>query len=205
MSRNRNCRNRERMGQVEIYSDDSFRAALQQKAGIAFEQFAVVAVNAGNKKVILLAGTTLDSGNDAGAISVSDFVGDDAQSEGPPLAQGAGKKIGAIVQLAGGGNDALAGRLGDVFGGWSVVQNGRNRSRRESHVGRDRLKRDCIPVRRRCGFVLTHMGRHPPQINVLAGAATMLRLGCPIIYTAREKTVVIQNQEINERIAQNGW
>src|SRR5260370_36732747 len=60
MSRNGNCRDGQRMGQVEIYSDDSFGATLQQKTRITLEQFKVVAGDAAQETINCLTRAGVD-------------------------------------------------------------------------------------------------------------------------------------------------
>ncbi len=56
---------RDGIGLVVIHRNDAFSARLHEQAGIALEQFAIVAVNPGQEEVGPLPHAALDAGDDA--------------------------------------------------------------------------------------------------------------------------------------------
>jgi hypothetical protein len=57
----RDSRHLKRVGKIEIYGDDSFRAALQQESGVFVKELGIMAVHAGDKEVALLPGAIFNA------------------------------------------------------------------------------------------------------------------------------------------------
>ena len=74
------------MCQIKIDRNDSFRTPLNQQARIPFEQIAIVPMDSGDKEIITLPGSVLDASDNAGAVAIPNFVGDDSDSHGASFA-----------------------------------------------------------------------------------------------------------------------
>src|ERR1700686_2729473 len=113
-----NCyrRNGKRVREVEIQGDQPPGSALQQQARIFFEKLWIVAMHTGHEEIIFLSRTVLNSRDNRGTVPVSDLMCDHADGKCSLLAERTGKKVGAIVELSGGGNDSFTGSLGNVLG-----------------------------------------------------------------------------------------
>src|SRR5258708_6994811 len=160
--RNRYRRNWQRMRQIEVHGDDSLRSALQQQAGILLKQLGIMAMNAGHKKIIPVAGAVLNPGNDCRTVPVADFVRNHANGEGPLSAQRLGKEIWPIIQLPRCCNNPFPSGFGDMFGRRRIIQHCRHCARREPHMRGHRLEGDCAPVRVRLFAVLCHAFHRAP-------------------------------------------
>jgi len=142
------------VGQVEINGYETFHAALQQDRSVALQQLRIVTVDASKKKIVLGAKEILHSCNDRGAISVAYLVGNNSDGIGSFLSQGTGKEVGLVIKFADGGQDAIPGVHGNVLRRRGVVDNSRNRARRELDMLGDGLQRD-----RPLGFLATLFSR----------------------------------------------
>ena len=96
-----------------INGNNAFDAAGEQQLGIGALEVIVMAVRDGEKKVIILSQEGLDTADDGRAVGIADFLGNHAHRVGALHAERTREKIWAIVELASGLDDTIAGFFGD--------------------------------------------------------------------------------------------
>ena len=111
----------------------------------------------GEKEIIALAEKFFDAADDTGAITVTDFLENDADGEGALDAKRARKHVGAVVKFTRSGEDALASGFGDRARRSGIVKNGRDGARSQPDVLCDFFQRDDIFFG---GFFTFHENTH---------------------------------------------
>ena len=142
-----NGRNRVLLVNGGVNGNDAFDAAGEKQLGIRAHEFVVMAVGDGEKKEIVLAEEGFDAADDRCAVSIADFLGDDADGVAALDAERTREEIRAIVELVSGLDDAIAGAFGDGAGGGRIVENTGNGSRRKVEMQSERLESNCRRLR----------------------------------------------------------
>ena len=107
VSRHRDHGHRERKSPGSIDRDQAIDRALQEEPRIFVDQVGAVAVAYDKVEVPFLQEMVFHTAHDRGGIAVADFRDDDADGEAALGAQGAGKKVGTVFVLPGGGKNAV--------------------------------------------------------------------------------------------------
>src|SRR5215813_11808129 len=100
MTGHSNRRQGKRVRQIQVNSDKSFDAALQQQLRVLVEQLGIVTVDSGQEKIATVAQVAFNSCNDGSAIRIADFLGNDADGIGSLAAQAAGQEIRLVIQFS---------------------------------------------------------------------------------------------------------
>lgn len=96
-----------------VNCNDAFGAAGKKQLGIGAHELLVMAVDDGEEEEIVLAEFGLDAADEICTVGVADFFGDDADRVAALDAKGAREEIRAIVEFAGGLENALPGVFGN--------------------------------------------------------------------------------------------
>ena len=115
---------RERVGEVGVDGEDAVDAARAEELGIGLDEVGLVAVVDGEVEVALLHEEVADAAEDLGVVAFAELGEEDADGLHALALEGAGDHAGLVVELGGGGADALAGGLGDGAAGGVVEDEG---------------------------------------------------------------------------------
>src|SRR5579864_6469708 len=135
-------------------------------------------MNAGQEEIVFLPRPTFDARNHAGTVAVADFVRDYPNGQSATLAQRPRKKVGAVIELSRCRENPLTGVLGNVLSRRRIVQDSRDRPGGQSHVGRNRLERNHVPI----GTYSLLVVAHALPGGWVAALQAIFRRGCLIIY-----------------------
>src|SRR5579885_2216608 len=138
-----------------VHGNEALDAARGEQVRIGLQKFFVVAMGIGEEEIIFCAEVLFDSADDERAVTVADFLEDDADREGALHAQGTGEEVGAVVQFARCLKNSLARALGNGAGSRGIIEDGGNRARSEANVFGNRLESypvfPCFEFTRRLG------------------------------------------------------
>src|SRR5260370_25556257 len=125
-----------------VQRDAAFDATFQRKPGIVEQKGEVMAVDYGQEKIVAAPEIAFHSADDHRTVGIPDFLDDQANCVSAFLAERPGKEIRTVVQLPRGGLDPQLCTFWNRARGRSIVQDGRYRTRRQSHSIIHCLQRD---------------------------------------------------------------
>ncbi len=96
-----------------VNGNDAFSAAGEKQLGIGTLEVVVMAVGDGEEEEVVLAENSFDATDDGRSVGVADFLGDHADGVAALYTERACEEIRAIVELASGLDDTVAGFFGD--------------------------------------------------------------------------------------------
>src|SRR5208282_202475 len=133
MTGKRDYRNSEIVLQRGINGKESFRAAPQKHLAILFDQILAVPVVRGEIEVARFHQVVSDAAHDLSVVAIAQFGNQNSDGVGSPTAERTSQEARLVVQLFGGGLDAVPRCLWNGAPG-DVVQNDGNRSRVETQM-----------------------------------------------------------------------
>lgn len=134
-----------------VDGDDGLDGALEQEALRALDRLRAMAVADEEVEEVGLEQLVLDAGQHGGGVALADFGDEDAHGLGAAIAEGPGVDVGAVVELAGGREDALLRGLRDGAGGGGGVEHAGDGCGGEAEVPGELLEADGGGRRRNLG------------------------------------------------------
>ena len=117
-----------------VDGNEAVDGTLEKHAGVFVDEVGAMAVAGDEVEVALLEEIVFEAAHDRGGVAVADLGNDNADGEAALGAQGTGEKIRTVLELAGGGENAILGLLGDGIGDVGTIDDERNGGGRKAEV-----------------------------------------------------------------------
>ena len=106
-----------------VDGDEAINRALEEHSGIFVDEIGAVAMAGDEVKVAFLEEVVLNATHNRGRVTIADLGNNDSDSEAALGAERTGEEVGAVLELSGGGEDAVFGLLRDGIGNIGAVDN----------------------------------------------------------------------------------